>query len=85
MYVPVHLWRIFFSIPATLSGEVMEMGPSFSPSGVFRACLRSDQAAARFYDSCTAQQRSAIEHQLQMLRSEQEVRHFTAYLPSAAL
>ena len=61
------------------------MNTVFSSGAAFRACLRSDPEASRFYEGCTAQQRHAIHNQLRMLNSEGEVRHFTAHLPSAAL
>lgn len=61
------------------------MNHSLEPAVLFGTLLRENSAAARFYDSCTREQRQAILSQLPSMTSPEEVRAFVDHLPSAAL
>ncbi len=60
------------------------MDSNLAPAILFGTMLRENSQAARFYDSCTAEQRQAILCQLQAISSPEEMRSFVANLPSAA-
>ena len=51
----------------------------------FGELLRQDPRAARFYDSCTPEQKQAILLQLPEMKSDSQLRAFVANLPSATL
>lgn len=63
----------------------MNMDPTMNQASAFGALLRQNPQAARFYDSCNAQQRQAILEQLPKLTSQAQLQSFVNNLPSAAL
>ena len=61
------------------------MDTAMQQATAFGALLRQNPQAARFYDSCTPQQRQAILEQLSQLTSQAQLQGFVDHLPSAAL
>lgn len=51
----------------------------------FEECLRKNPEAAEFYNSCTPQQKKAIEQQVRGMCSARQVEAFVSHLPSATL
>ena len=61
------------------------MDTAMQQATAFGALLRQNPQAARFYDSCTPQQRQAILEQLSQLTSQAQLQSFVEHLTSAAL
>ena len=61
------------------------MSFNLEPAVAFGELLRQDPRAARFYDSCTPEQKQAILLQLREMKSDSQLRAFVANLPSATL
>lgn len=60
------------------------MDSNLEPAILFGTLLRENREAARFYDSCTSEQRRAILCRLPSISSPEEMRAFVSHLPSAA-
>ena len=76
--------RIFGTLHPFFEGGPV-YGRKVANEGFMEELLRQDPRAARFYDSCTPEQKQAILLQLPEMKSDSQLRAFVANLPSATL